>query len=296
MKILLLNPPHKFKLSRSSRWPEYTKSGTLYYPFWLAYATGVLLKTNHEPILIDAIAKGWDFSRTIEEIIKHKIDLLVVETTTPSIINDIKFIEELKKVNKIKIVLVGTHVTALPEQTLSMSDSIDFIARGEYDYTIPDLANHLEKNGNIKNVLGISYRDNKKIVHNPDRPLIQNLDELPFVSKIYKKFLNVRDYRYALARHPMIQILSGRGCPNYCTFCNVPQRFKSHEFRIRTAKNFVDELEWIVKNLPEIKEIFIEDDTFTVNKQRVTEICKLIKERKLKFGLLMLELICLLKS
>jgi len=283
MKILLLNPPHKFKLSRTSRWPEYTKSGTLYYPFWLAYATGVLTETNHKPLLIDAIAKNWNFSITIKEVVRFKPDILVVETTTPSIDNDIKFIEELKKSISTKVVLVGTHVTALPEKTLSMSKSIDFIARKEYDYTIPDLADTLENDGKLKNVLGISYRDGKKIIHNPDRFLIQDLDALPFISKVYKKFLNVRDYRYALARHPMIQIFSGRGCPSYCTFCNVPQRFKSHEFRMRSAKNFVNEIEWILKNLPEIKEIFIEDDTFTVNKQRVIEICELIKKRKLKF-------------
>jgi anaerobic magnesium-protoporphyrin IX monomethyl ester cyclase len=64
MRILLLNPPFKFKISRASRWPEQTKSGTLYYPFWLAYATGVLMQAGHDVMLLDAIAKGWTVSKS----------------------------------------------------------------------------------------------------------------------------------------------------------------------------------------------------------------------------------------
>jgi len=133
----------------------------------------------------------------------------------------------------------------------------------------------------LRKVLGISYKKNKKIIHNKDRPFIKNLDALPFVSKVYKKFLDVENYRYALARHPMIQIWSSRGCPNMCTFCQLPQTFSGRMFRTRSPENFVDELEWIKENLTQIKEVFIEDDTFSVDKKRVTRICELIKERKL---------------
>jgi radical SAM superfamily enzyme YgiQ (UPF0313 family) len=97
-----------------------------------------------------------------------------------------------------------------------------------------------------------------------------------------KKFLKITDYRYALARHPMIQILSSRGCPNMCSFCLLPQTMMGRMFRPRSPENFVDELEWISKNIPEVKEIFIEDDTFTVDRQRVFKICELIKQRNLK--------------
>jgi len=281
MRILLLNPPFRFKLSRDSRWPELTKSGTVYYPFWLAYATGVLMNTKHEPLLIDAVAKNWGISKTIDEIVKFNPDLLVVETTTPSISSDLKFVEELKKRFNVEVVLVGTHVSALPEETLKMVDSVDFIARREYDYTILELADFLENGKDLKGVLGISYKKNKKIIHNRDRLFIKNLDALPFVSKVYKKFLNVEDYRYSLARHPMIQIWSSRGCPNMCTFCQLPQTFSGRLFRTRSPENFVNELEWIKENLPQIKEIFIEDDTFSIDKKRVMRICELIKERNL---------------
>lgn len=282
MKIMLLNPPYKFKVSKESRWPEYTKSGTLYYPFWLAYAAGLILQeSRHEVFLLDALARKLNFSETIERIKNFNPNLLVIETATPTFFNDVKFAEEVKKNLNTKIVFVGTHVSALPEESLKVSDAIDFIARREYEYTILDLADTLDKNRNLRKVLGISYRKDKKIIHNPDRPLIQNLDILPFVSKVYKKFLNIYDYRYALARYPMVQIWSSRGCPYRCTFCVYPQVFLSRRFRVRSPKNFVDELEWIKENLPQIKEIFFEDDTFTVDKRRVIKICELIKERNL---------------
>ena len=279
MKILFLNPPNKFKFSRASRWSEYTKSGTLYYPIWLAYACGYAIKNGHNAILIDAVAKSWDFSKTINEILKFNPDLLVVDTTTPSLNNDAKFIKKLKKRKNIKTVFVGTHPSALPKETLLKFKQIDFIAIGEYDATILDLAKNLDK---LKKVKGVVYRKNRKIIINKSRPLIKNLDEIPFVSKIYKEFLNIHDYRYALARHPMIQIMSSRGCPNRCTFCSWPQTLMGRIFRARSPENVVEELEYIKEELPQVKEIFIEDDTFSIDRDRVSKICDLIIKKGLK--------------
>lgn len=279
MRILFLNPPHRFKISRSSRWPEKTKSGTLYYPYWLAYATGVAFEKGHDVLLVDAISKKSSFDKTKNVVLKFNPKLLVVDTSTPTIKNDIEFIDFLKnKGFKGKIVVVGTHPSALPEETLKMSKNIDFIARGEYDHTIPDLAENLDK---PEKVLGISYRSRNRIVNNKNRSLVQDLNKIPFVSKTYKKFLDINDYFYAFAKKPMIQILSSRGCPNRCTFCSYPQTFEGRNFRARSAENLVAELEYIKKELPEIKEIFIEDDTFTVNRGRVNEICDLIIKKKL---------------
>lgn len=282
MRVLLLNPPFKFKISRDSRWPEHTKSGTLYYCYWLAYSAGVLIEEGkHDVLLLDAIAKNLSFKETLKKIEGFEPNLIVIETTTPTFNSDARFAEEVKKRVNCKVCFVGTHVSALAEESLKIANAVDFVARKEYDYTILDLVNVLEKNGDLKKVPGISYRDNKKIIHNPDRPLIQDLDSLPFVSKSYKKFLDIRDYRYALAQYPMVQVWSSRGCPNMCTFCQYPQVFSGRMFRARSPENFVDEMEWIKKNLPEVKEIFIEDDTFTIDRKRVSKICDLIIKRNL---------------
>ncbi len=283
MKIVFLNPPFRFKISRASRWPEHTKSGTLYYPFWLAYATGYVEKMGHEVLLLDAIANDWDDNETVKRVLDFNPQLVVMDTSMPSIKSDVAFAGKLKSIDaNIKVCLVGTFPSARPEYTMSLNPSIDFIARKEYDMTIVDLASALEKDGDVSKVLGITYFDGGKIVNTPGRPYIDNLDVFPFVSKVYKKFLNSRHYRYALARHPMIQIMSARGCPNQCVFCNVPQTFMSRHFRMRSAKDLVDEMEWIKENMPEIKEIFIDDDTMTVDKNRMLEFSRLIKERGIK--------------
>lgn len=282
MKVLLLNPPNQFKISKTSRWPEWTKSGTLYYPFWLAYATSVLMESKHKPLLLDAIAKNLDFQMTLEKIQDFNPDMVVIESSTPSVHRDAQFADDVKKISDSKIVFAGRHVTATTEQTLKMFKSIDIVARGEYDYTILDIANELNNGQNLKEVVGISFRENGNIINTPIRQLTQNLDEMPFVSKAYREFLDVRDYRYALAQHPMLQLWSSRGCPNRCTYCDYPQVMTMHTFRMRSAKNVVDEMEYIHKNLPNVKEIFLEDDTFTIDRNRTFEICKEIQERKLK--------------
>lgn len=121
----------------------------------------------------------------------------------------------------------------------------------------------------------------KKIIQNPDAGYIVELDEIPFAAEFIKKHLSVNDYFFAAAAYPSIQIFTGRGCPARCNFCVYPQILHGHKYRLRSAKNVVCEFEYIAKNFPNVKEIVIEDDTFTINKQRVIEICNLLIEKKL---------------
>lgn len=283
MKILVLNPPFIGRFSRAQRSPAVTKSGTLYYPVWLAYATGVLEKNGFEVKLIDASAQGLKS----EDVFKIAKDfdprLIVVGTSTPSIYNDVKITSELKRQlpNSFNT-LVGTHVSALPDETLNLDKKIDAIARGEYDYTIRDLAIALNRKSDLNNVLGLSFRKEGTIVHNPERPKITQVDEIPFVSSIYKKHLNIKDYFFAASNYPEVQIFTARGCPFRCFFCVYPQIMHGHTYRPRSPQNVVDEFEFIANNLPEVKEIVIEDDTFTVDKERVAQICNLLIEKKIK--------------
>lgn len=280
MRLFFLNPPFKYRISRASRWPEETKSGTLYYPFWLAYATGVAENLGFEVFLYDAIAEKSDFKKTLKKIMEYEPDMLVMETVTPTIESDAKFANYVKKNYKdIPVVAVGPHVTALPRETLENFKEFDFVAYGEFDYTIPDLAQNL---GNPKKVKGIGFRENGKITLTPPRPPIKNLDELPFVSKVYKKFLNPYNYFYAFSLHPMIQIFSARGCPFKCVFCQLPQTLEGRIFRYRSSQNLIEEFKYIKEEMPFIKEIFIEDDTFTVNRKRVEEFCDLLIENEIK--------------
>lgn len=288
MKILLLNPPFLPMFSRSSRSPAVTKSSTLYYPFFLAYATGVLEDDGFDVTLTDAPAAKIDRKTVIEKVKRTKPDLLICETSTPSIENDVEVITELKNAGVPFLVAVGTHVSALPDEVLKENPSLGAVARREYEYTIRDLARLLKKDGvnaDLNEIEGISFRQkNGAIKHNPDRPLIENLDELPFVSRVYRDHLrsHINSYFYGANLHPVVSILSGRGCPHRCAYCVYPQTMTGHKYRLRSVNNLVDELESIKKELPEVREIFLEDDTLTVNHERAQAISQEIIDRKLK--------------
>ena len=222
-----------------------------------------------------------------------KPNLVILDTSTPSIYNDVIVGEKIKDfLPNSLVILVGTHPSALPEETLTIGDKIDAIARGEYDYTIQEVADRMrelnidsvERKTNkaeiFSGVKGISYRNqNREIVNNEDRELIENVDEIPFVSKVYKRYLDPKDYFFAAARYPMVMTMSARGCPYRCFFCVYPQVFHGRTFRPRSPENVTAEMDYIVEHFPEVKEIGFEDDTFTVNKDRVKNICKYIIEK-----------------
>lgn len=280
MKILFLNLPYKFSISRASRWPEKTKSGTLYYPYWLCYVAGVCMDKEYDVNLIDCITRKYTVQETVNAVMKYEPDYIVAEITTSTCYYDYGVIEEIKKNYSSAVIIIGgTHATALPEKVMLECNAIDIIARQEYDFTIAEI---VEAKGDYETVKGITYRKSGKIISNEDRPWLEDLDSLPFVSKVYSKFLNVNDYFYAFARQPMIQIFSARGCPFHCNFCSYPETMSGRKFRRRSTKNFVDEIEYICNEMPYIQEIFIEDDTFTADKKRVIEVCDEIIRRGLK--------------
>lgn len=285
MKTLLLNPPYLKKFSRPQRSPAVTKSGTLYFPMWLAYATGVLEKAGFEVDLIDAPADGYDLEYVIERAGKLNPGLIVMDTSTPSIFNDIAVAGKLKERFPLAfIALVGTHVSALPEETLKLSDKIGAVAVHEYDYTLRELAIALRNCKGIDDVAGLCLRKGNDLVRTQPRAYIEDLDRIPFVSSIYKRFLKIEDYFNPNALYPMVTITTSRGCPFPCTFCVYPQTLMGRGFRLRSVENVVDEMEYIVENFPQAKAIFFEDDTMTVNKKRCKELAELIIQKGIKIS------------
>ena len=287
MKVFFINPPYKSeygKFSREQRSPAITKSRTIYYPLWLIYAAAVVKKNGFEVEFIDAPAKQMDADSCYEEIRKNGegTKLFVIDTSTPSIYSDIDFLRGLKKYYPESFaVLVGTHVSALPEETIRIDDVIDAVARHEYDYIIRDLAIAFRDGRDLSEVRGITYKKNGEIISNPDMPFIDCLDDIPFASEFIKEYLNEKDYFFSPATYPEIQIFTGRGCPYHCNYCVYPQVMHGHKYRLRSPQNVVDEFKYIAKNFPDVKEIVIEDDTFTASRERVEEICNLLIQSKL---------------
>lgn len=326
MRILCLNPPFKTeygRFSRTSRSPAVTKSGTIYYPIWLSYAAGILEDAGHEVRVIDSCAYGYDLEKTLQLVEEFKPDMAVLDTSTPSIYSDIMTGGEIKKMlPDCFVVLMGTHPSALPEETLLLSYEkilpspspvplpqgegvrgmgkgsvavIDAVAVGEADYTIRELAQKLSvadlhkiqedpvyRENVLDAVNGLAYRIRDKVLINKAREFIKDLDELPFVSKVYKKHLDVRKYFFAASDYPEIQIMTARGCVARCTFCVYPQTIHGWKYRMRSPKNIADEFQWVIENMPEVREIGIEDDTFSGSEKRVIEFCKEIIKRNIR--------------
>ena len=283
MKILMLNPPFMDKYSKSSRSPAVTKSGTIYFPLWLSYATGVLDKKGHELKILDAPAKCLTKDEALKQVKAFNPQLVVVDTSTPSINSDLDFTKRIKEaLPNVKTCLVGTHVSATVSEILPKDAAfVDFIARHEYDYTLPEVAEAIEGKRALSNVLGISYVENGELKENPDRPYIENLDELPFVAEVYKKYLDIEDYFYAHVSFPTVSIFSSRGCPSKCFYCMYSQVMFGKAYRKRSAKNLFEECQYIVKNFPNVKEILIDDDNFSVDQKNVQEFCQLMIDHKL---------------
>ena len=290
MNIWVLNPPFFKKYSRPQRSPAVTKSGTIYFPIWLAYCVGVLEDKGYIVTFTDAPARGYDLDEILRQGKELQPRLIILDTSTPSIENDIRIGDQLKRESPNSFILmVGTHVSALPEETLLKSASVDAVARREYEYTALELACLLSekdlslcRENGLRKIAGLSFKTNGKVTHNPDRPYNNNLDELPWVSRVYKKHLRIHDYFNPNAPFPMVTLISSRGCPFRCSFCVYPQTFTGRKFRFRSIGAILDEMEFVIKEFPEAKSIFFEDDTLTANKKRCMEFADGIIQRGLK--------------
>jgi anaerobic magnesium-protoporphyrin IX monomethyl ester cyclase len=271
----VLNPPYIPNFGRAMRWQDTGRAGTLYYPVWLSYATGVLEQAGFETRLVDSPAWGWNRKQVVEDIKSFQPSIIVMDSSFPSLNNDISVAEEIKEnFPDIETVLVGPPASQFPDRILK-SKGIDIVARWEYDFTVKEIAEALDRGKKVNSVKGISYKNDGEIVHNPTREFAdtEDLDRIPFVSAVYKKHLNSRHYFLGDALQPHIQPFSARGCPCLCTFCSWPQTLMGRKYRARSIPNVIDEMEWIQANMPEIRDVYFEDDTFTIDRRRVLSLC-----------------------
>src|SRR5579863_3205109 len=205
MRVLFLNPPFHPRFSREQRSPAVTKSGTLYYPKWLATAAGVAIKIGHEVDLVDSPAAGYTVQQVIDRIHAKNVEAVLCDTSTPSIINDVRVIESLVAAKpSLHVLMVGRHVSSLPRETLGMSASLEAVAIREYEYTVRDWLEAKACGSDLSGVDGLVWRSGTgEIISNQPRAAIENLDDLPFVSEIYKRFLHTPDYFYGHSLWPL---------------------------------------------------------------------------------------------
>ncbi len=270
-KTLFLNPPsfEGFDGGAGSRWPSTREIESYWYPVWLCYPAGMIEGSR----VLDAPPHKISIEQTVE--IGKDYELLVLYTSSPGFHVDVKIAEMMKGANpKLEVAFVGPPVTIEPDKVLNASHAIDFIVRREFDYQIANYANGTP----LSELPGVSYRKDGKNVHNPEGNYIENLDELPWVSKVYHRDLDFKRYNVPFLLNPYISFYTTRGCPAMCTFCLWPQTHSGHRWRLRSAQDIANECRYVLENFPGLKEIFFDDDTFNYRKQRTIELCAELKK------------------
>jgi hopanoid biosynthesis associated radical SAM protein HpnJ len=174
---------------------------------------------------------------------------------------------------KLRVAFVGPPVTTEPEKTLRATSAIDFVVRREFDYPVADYA----RGKALEDLPNVSYRKNGDIVHNPEGGYVENLDALPWVTRVYQRDLDIRRYNVPFLLNPFISFYTSRGCPAMCTFCLWPQTHSGHRWRLRSAGDVANEVRYALEAFPGVKEIFFDDDTFNYQKARTIELCKALK-------------------
>lgn len=268
--ILLANAPY----SLYERYGNLASVGSTLPHLGLLMLGSVLRKSGHRVRIIDSTAQIIGDKETLEEIKKFQPDIVGFTGVTPSILKAVKMASMVKELYpSIPILIGGPHFTAIPEKTLMDYPVFNYGVVGEGEITIVELVDALASNRKPSNVPGVAYRENGRIRFNPPRPPIMNLDSLPFPAwELLDDFPS--KYHPALFKYkrlPSTHIVSSRGCPHKCIFCDTS--VFSRRVRFHSPEYMLEMVNFLVKHY-KIKEVVFEDDQFLVKQERVAEICE----------------------
>jgi len=249
-------------------------------PIGVLYCMGVLMREGIEVSMLDQPAKGYSLDQTLRWVKKEDPDILGFSVLNTAAREAPRIAERVKEENPDVTVVFGNyHATFNAERILNTYPSVDVIVRGEGEYTSLELAKCLEKGGDLEKVRGITFRKAGKIVSTPDRPLIRDVDSLPFPDR------NLMDAEYTstifgvkVATKKFTTLVSSRGCPFRCTFCAC-RKFARGRWRPRSVENIIKELEFLQSE--GYKQFLFVDDNFTLNAKRVLKLCRRIRKERM---------------
>ena len=268
MRTLFLQAPSfdGFDGGAGSRYQARREIQSFWYPTWLAQPAALVENSK----LIDAPPHRIGLDHVVAQA--RDFDLAVLHTSTPSFSSDVKVIEAMKAANPaLKVGLIGAKVAVQSDASLADAPVVDFVARTEFDFTIKEVAEGHDWSG----IKGLSYRNGAGIlVHNEDRPVMHDMDSLPFVTPVYKRDLTMEKYFIGYLKHPYISFYTGRGCKSRCTFCLWPQTVGGHRYRTRSVGHVIDEIRYCLSAFPQVCEFFFDDDTFTDDLPRAEAIAR----------------------
>lgn len=275
--VVLISPP----LTLEERYGKIAKGGRNAPPLGLCCLAAVVRKNDYKVSIIDAPAMGSDYENIVNEITWLSPKYIGLTASTLAIESAHKLASLIKmKQKKVIIIVGGSHITALPEETLLKYQSFDFGVTGEGEETLIELLSVIKNNQKFEEVRGLVYRKKNKVMVNDRRPFIKDLDSLPLPAwdllPPLEKFY--RSSPQSFDRLPSCSLVTSRGCPNQCTFCDRSifgncVRGYSPDYVIKMLK--------ILSHQYGIKHLLIDDDTFTVLRDRLEKICRLIIKEKI---------------
>ena len=272
MKVTFLNPPQTNS--------KYKFLGVVAPSLGIGYMAAVLEKNGYDVDVLDASALELTYDEIGEEILKRNPDIVSISALTPTIGVALDSADKIKQVKPDTIVVLGGYHPTFEYESVLEEPSVDVVVRGEGEYTFLDLVRTVENGGDLADVQGLAFHDenNFSLVVTPDRPIIEDLDELPFPAF---HLFPMEKYRILNITTNVATIITTRGCPMQCSFCSSAA-LHGHHLRRRSPENVCDEIE-VRLNEQNIDTIAFMDDTFTLNKKFVRDFCAEIKRRNLKF-------------
>jgi len=269
MEVLLVNPP-----DIKSKYKDVL--GLTAPPLGLAYIGAVLEENDVNVTILDAPALDMDFQGYERALAKKHVDLLGVQTTTPTIKQALavgKITKELYP--ECMVTMGGYHATFMPEQVLRENDFVDVVVRNEGEYATLELVDAIENEKPLRNIDGINYRDGERIVETPKRRPIEDLDALPFPAR---HLLPMSEYMLFGRKQVLATMICSRGCPMGCSFC-ASSAMHGRKVRFRSPENAADEMERVVDEY-KVRMVGFMDDTFTLFPKWVYMFCKGIISRQ----------------
>ncbi len=279
MKVLLINPPvpDKKRWVREGRCQQWDIWGAPFPPLSLALIAGQI-KSIADTLIIDSGPAALDLGQTLEKIKNYNPNLIFISTTTPTIATDLGwFLPKIKELKpSIKVAAIGIHVTELSKETLQEFPSLDFIIRAEPELTAKDLTNFFKNKYDFRDIPGLTFREGKKIILNPNREFLMDLDKLEFS---HWKGVDFNNYKLPILNKPFNLISFARGCPFNCKFCNASVYY-GKKMRKRSPQKIIEEIEMNIRDYG-IKDFLFWTEFVTMDSRYLRSILNLIKKKEL---------------
>ncbi len=278
MHVLIINPPWPgkgFGTRSQNRIIKHRSDKFLQYPIFLGYAVAQLREAGHKVSYMDSVMLDLDMEKTLLEAQKISPEVVFMETTTPSILADYEFLKTIKKATGATIIVSGPHATYFHKTVLQECSAIDVVIRHEFDTKIAGVVSNL---ADLSEVKGIAYRNGQDIIDNGDGELCEDLDTIPLPDRDIVPWQWYLEAWYS--RRPFMNMMTARGCPYQCSFCLWPQSMYGHKQRLRSLDNVFAEIHHLVTRYG-VREINIDDGTFTINRKRVIEFCRRLRKEKI---------------